>query len=620
MEYLRSQVRTFETEEDVLIPDIIKTWHFATQTNVENLFTSIAAVLALLIKTISSFHEFREAGSDLCRVLLHNDQMKLFDRGLSANRTKEHLISPCLRLLTEIVSFDGGSTAKIVYRQRQSTFQRLDVFLTMRNDLRAEGQGIRKGASLRSNALKYLFANIRLQSREAKCYILAQGRWMRSLFQDIAEDPAPVIQEILSLLQKDVVLDSTLPQSVRRRICNDWTLGRIATLYNYSGQEKAEVGKMSVQQAAHSFLLFVCTSPEHGLLAAGDVNLPLGLEASGNELDSDDDQTSSVGQDGHVRKRHPENQIKLSSFIQSLRPYASILQCDLILACFRVYPKLIHDYFSRKSSFSFEPKLTATWIGYSQLLLATVQLPMPESLLYNDASGDKPSSTTLLNYILPQPLTQKVMTRCLNQNSSLIAFLAIRILNAAFDKYVSVIQIFTSKLQAKDETYSSLWEQAASKLTSEFCQRLPEMKHVISQFRNCPENCMMRRESVSRLLASYYRAIPQVALEEKFDVSATIASALRRAQLDNDICEEDGMRSLDLGHLLEIAGRSPSMQWWHKPGWLTPSRFSMVCLLLSPLHRYCATVALHHTARTLYRSNAKGPRSTNSKVAKIDYD
>ncbi|KAK5010921.1 hypothetical protein LTR60_004863, partial [Cryomyces antarcticus] len=91
------------------------------------------------------------------------------------------------------------------------------------------------------------------------------------------------------------------------------------------------------------------------------------------------------------------------------------------------------------------------------------------------------------------------------------------------------------------------------------------MKDVIAAFRNMSEDNMVQREAITRLLALYYELTPQIALDEKFDVSIALAAALSRAEMAGTPHELGEMRLLELNHLVDIAHRSPNMQWWRKP-------------------------------------------------------
>lgn len=573
--YLQSQAPREGDETSAYLADLTQTWHFAAQSDVEGLFSSVAAVLALLLKTISSFIEFRACGNNLCRSLLQDNQVKLFDRAFSANKVKEHLISPCLRLLTEIVLFDGGQSARSLFRQREITFKRLEIFLSVRKNARDGDLENNKKPSIRNNALRYLYANLRLQNSAAKMSILARGKVVRAMFEGILEDAPNVVLEMLDVLKTDIASDSAITHSAKGGVFSTWTLGRLATLYSYPETENLPQDHQSIQRSAHEFLLLLCTTPGRGVIDSQQ-GIRANVEGGEAGLTKGHKRRSSTVNILHNGKQRYGRNERLASFLQSLRPYASILQSDLIIAVFRILPDMISDYFTRRHSFSFDPKATATWIGYSSFLLATVQLPLTESLIPRN-SGGVPSSqyATIIESILPQPLTQKVMTRCLNQSANLIKFLATRILTSAFEKVAKVLQI-CDEVRSHLKSGHSSWDRMTSKLTAEFCERIPEMEHVIAQFRHCPKENDVLRESITRLLALYYKVIPQIALEEKFDISVAMSAALKDEELTEQSLENDGVRLLEIDHLLAIAHQSPNMQWFHKSG-----AYVFVVLLLS---------------------------------------
>lgn len=561
LDYLQSQVPPEGNEASAYLGDIIKTWHLASQSNVDSLFASVVAVLALLLKSISSFIEFREYGNRLCTTILHDDQIKLFDRGFGTHRAKEFLISPCLQLLTEVVSFDGGNAAKMVYRQREITFKRLDVFLGMRKKSHSDSVNGPTRLSVRENALGYVFASLRLQSPAAKMNIITQGKVLRTLLDDIVEDSSNIILEILRVIRRDIAMDGAISQTTKGRFFNQWTLGQLATLYGYNKSTSLPEGHQGIQKSVHDFLELLCTSPGCGLVetrTSSNVGVP----------DADSLSQPSTQDSIHDEDRRVGGNSRLGLFLQTLRPYASVPQCDLILAVFQSMPELISEYFSSGKSFSFDPKLTTTWIGYSSFLLATVKIPLPESvkpLSVNDTVP--PLYGKIMESIIPKPCTQKVMTRCLNQSVSLVKFFTLQILNAAFEKFARVLEICENvQHHSQDQKNRSAWCRTVAELRDDFCGRVPELKHLVTQFRHCAKESTMLRESTTRLIASYYKVIPQVALEEKFDVSHTLSISLMDLESLDVGQDRSGMRLLELGHLLEIAYHSPNMQWWHKPG------------------------------------------------------
>ncbi|KAL8686150.1 MAG: hypothetical protein Q9218_007312, partial [Villophora microphyllina] len=230
-------------------------------------------------------------------------------------------------------------------------------------------------------------------------------------------------------------------------------------------------------------------------------------------------------------------------------------QRDLVLAAFQAAPELIADYFHKKSTFSFEPKLTATWVGYAAFLLSTIQLPIGKQLVTWKGHGSiLPPTSDLVESILPPPLTSKVLSRCLNQSVGVIKFFAVQILNAAFNKLAYVIHYFR---QAGDDVRGTRCASAASDVLNEFSQRCPDMNHVVILFKSCTANDTTLREASGRLLSLYYQHLPQKALEHKFDISVALSAFVNDVLSTSSQSKESGIQSLVFEHLLKIASCSP---------------------------------------------------------------
>ncbi|KAG8527482.1 uncharacterized protein KY384_007634 [Bacidia gigantensis] len=534
--------------------DLIQSWHFAVQAGVESLCSAISAVFALLLKSISRIPDFRDYGVALCRELLHEDHMNLFDRSLTAHRSKKHLIGPCIRLLTEVVQFDGGSCAKIIYRQRATTFQRLEVFLSMHKEANEQDDdSSKRRPSIREIALEYLIANVKFQTDKAKGFLLKHNLIVRAWLRDVPVDPAWAVRKTLQTLTKDVAEDASLDYHTKIYLFDSSALTDLSKLYNYKGSADVTI-QSQMRELIQDFLLVLLNSRTHGLLQPS-------LDPVRHHRRLDDVKTSK--KDKESKKHDAKDDFKarrnVIRFLQYLRPHADLFHSDLIVKAFDTDPTLSKDYFSAETTFSFDPKLTATWVGYSRFLLAVIQLPIPTSLI-GDGALDDEGLSVVVNCLLPQPLQAKTLTRCLNQHSRLVTFFTINILIAAFKKLDSV----TRKLaKAHNNFFSHNYEED---LKARFAARCPDMRHVIAQFHSCPKDKQSFRENITNLLSLYCRLIPEVALEEKIDVSVVLSERLTAAQESSDQELSVGLDARELEHLLEVAIRSPGMKWWHKPG------------------------------------------------------
>ncbi|KAM3067183.1 hypothetical protein ACMFMG_005448 [Clarireedia jacksonii] len=582
-EYLESQKPGEEDDKSaVYLSDIIQTWSFASQANDESLLSAVPAVLARLLHTLSRKLEFTEYGLRLGRTLLQRRQLELIARSLSSNKSKEYIISPVLRLLRELSTYDGGTLAKNVFRARDYTFKGLARNL----GLRYTGDSVedRSKPSVRTNALRFVLSMVQLLPTDEKRELLNQKDVVMALTKDIKDDPAFLIREALEALKNSVLRNDALPRDSKSKIINLTSLSRIAALYGYVQMDEEEPkGQPPINEITHEFLLLACTSPSLGALNRQNGFYPRGVDAdeiqgADTELDSIDLGLDSIEWMDKFTEKVPVRNTILSVFGQSLRPWSSLQQAELLLLIFKSAPELVADYFITKKSFSLDPKLTATWIGYSAFVFSTVQLPIPQYFGHQERYARlPPPSSIVIESILPQPLTQKVFTRSLkDQPHNLISFFAIRILSVAFSKMQQVLKMY----QEASAASSSIWTQAAERLLDEFCQRVPSIKDVIFAYRELSNTDLMQREAVTKLLVLYYEVTPRIALDAKFDVSDTLTQTLQAVERADLSTEDRAFRILELENLFHFAHFSPGMRWFSKVEVLGISPF-MAMLKLS---------------------------------------
>ena len=592
-EYLEAEKPLEEDDNTaVYLPDLIQTWSFACQSNDESLMSAVPSILALLLKTLSSILELSQYGLRLGQTLLQKQQQELIMRGLTASKGKEFVISPALRLLKEITTFDGGALAKQVFRARDRTFKSLARNLS----LRYTGEGVEdwKKPSVRTNALRFLLSSIKFLPAEAKRELLNQRDIVSNITRDIKDDPPYMVCEVLEILKIHVLQDDALPRDAKTKVVNATSLGRVATLYRYDQpQEDSSTETKAVDAVAHDFLIVACTFPDLGVLNRQAGFYPRGIDPDDtHDADADHDPIDlgldSIEWADKFTDNIPVRNTILSEFIQTLRPWSSTKQNELLLSILRCAPELIADYFFGKKAFGFEPKLTATWIGYAAFIFSALEIPIPKFFGHKERYARlPPPSSIVLESILPQPLSQKVLTRCLNQSHNLITFFAIRLLCVAFIKLKDTLR----KYQEAAAGSSSVWAQAAEKLTNEFCQRCPSIKDVINAFRNLSENDLMQKEATTKLLVLYYEVVPRIAVDAKFDVSGTLAQTLQALHEPSLTPEDRTMRAMELEHLFQFANFSPGMRWFAKSEGLHVSPFIAMLVLFAeapsdiPLHK-----------------------------------
>lgn len=556
-----------EGGDAVCFPDLIQTWGLGESTNQDTLLTSVPSVLAIFLKTISRELEFRDFGLALCKHLLQKDQLRLFNRGLTALKTKEHLISPCLRLLTEIVTFDGGAVARLVYQRRHITFKRMEVFLFLSKSQQEAREEDSQKSTLRRNAQYYLLANLRVQSTLEKSDILEQPKLMRAFLDNIRKDLRDMVMEIIKAVERDIVQDSSVPRKSKSKFFNRGNMERLVTLYGYDREsDEPNPQNVSIANEIHRVLMNVCKTSGLGVLLPESGWYPAGVDPE--NLPAEDDESIELGLDSPIyldkfQKNIPVRNNTLSYLIQCLRPDVDSLQIELLVTIFKVAPELIADFFTKKVMFESDPKLTPSWMAESALLFSIVQLPVPTNCGWREKEPLLPPPISVaIENILPRPLSLKTTTRCLNMNTEVVTLFAVRILTQAFTKLRAVLKIF----RADHGRAQLFWNQASSKLLAEFSRRCPSVKDVVLLFRRTAKEDLQQQEAVAELLTCYYETMPDIALEENFDVSLVLVDVLKRLE-DTEVSEDDSELLLSqLQSVLQIAQQSASLRWWQKPG------------------------------------------------------
>ncbi|KAH8434074.1 NPA1/URB1 family protein [Aspergillus melleus] len=578
--YCDSQI-AYNGEEASCFPDLIQAWGFADTNNNDSMLTMVPSVLALFLKTISSNLDFRDFGTALCKFLMQKEQLRFFNRGLTATKSKEHLISPCLRLLTEVVSFDGGAVARLVYGARYITFKRLEVFLTPNKAQLEEASDDAQKSTLRRNAQRFVLANLRVQHTTAKSDIVEQSKLMRAFFEHIRKDPRDIVIDVIKAVDRDIVQDASLPRNSKKLFFSRWNLERLVTLYGYDREsEDPNPTGFSVANEIHKILMNICTKTELGVLLPETGWYPNGSDPE--SLPADNDASIELGLDSAVyvdkyRESVPVRNGVLSYIIQALRPDTDSLQIELLVAIFKAAPELVADFFSKKIMFVSDPKPVPSWLAESALLFSTVSLPVPRNCGWKDKLPPMPPApSVVIENILPRPLNQKVLTRCLNLNTEIVTLFAVRLITVSFKKLQKVLQIFNS-----DHGVSQpLWKQAAGKLVAEFSRRCPVVKDVIQLYKRTAKEDLQQQEAVAELLSCFYEVAPDSAFEEVLDVSLIMVEILKRFDEPTISSDDSELLLSQLQSILKIAQQSASIRWWQQPASMQFSAFTSVTKVL----------------------------------------
>ena len=609
-DYLQAQVgETSKDSEPNAIRDLIQTWNFASYGKHGGLVSLVTSVIALLVRTISTLIDFRDEGLQICRTILQKPQLKMISQSLSSPSSQAHLISPCLRLLTEIVSFDGGVLAADVFRASAFT---LDVRSTSRNlslwhTSSDDPDEIKRRPSVRTNAVRLLMTHLKFQNSAVKTELLRQGQIFRSLFEHVKHDPGHVLKDILESLSAHVIKDEKILRVSKNFIWTEQNLVNLARVY----KTRSTANPASTEHPhtlIHKFLLQVCCNPKIGLLRAQGGWYPPGThkevqESIDTNTDTLDLGLASLDWFEDFRENVPVLNETLSKFAQGLNPYANEKECELLLRIFKHAPELVADYFLKKE-FPFDPKLSLTWIGFASFIFQVVHLPVPAHFGQRARWYSVPPPTPIvIENILPQPLSQKELTRCLNQSSTLVTYFTVQVLVCALEKLEKVIQRY--RVAAAEQ--GSIWEEAVKQLKAECLLRLPRIRDIFNSFNRVSNDTTLLKEAMLRLLRSFSRILPEATLGENIDFSVPLLVVLTKFQASGADGEDtptgDSQIQLkELDHLLQLAQQHSDVRWWHKSNDTTGSPFATLLKLLAT-GSSAAPQSMHNLLNSILRDH-----------------
>lgn len=540
--------------------DLLQTWSFAVDNNAEAIISAVPAALAQFLRSISGFLEFRSFGLALVDTLLRRDQSKLFERCLVSPRSKPHLASPCVRLLTEMLSFDAGARADAFWARRDLFIHKFDALLEQQNSTQDLNE--RRKPSVRRMALRLFLSMSRYLDSMAKTSFLTQARAFHACLRGLTNDGDDIIVDILSSLNQHIVLDKDIPRGAIVRLFNSSHLDSLATLYRYNvDSEDVDVTEV-VRQAAHKTLVVLCTT-EQGIVMPDSGWYPSHI--SQLRIPPVDDNSINLGLDSLYHDdsvtRPSLSNTTLSLFLQRLRPREDVLQSQLVLATLSASPELTVDYFSKCKPLPPAASDDVLWRSTLAFLFSVIDSPVPEAFGWRDGVPQYPPSPTMtVESILPKPLDRNYATKLLSSADDILKISGARVVTVVLKKLDKVLSSFSR--YPHSNIY--MWDQASSRIMNLMQSKLPPVREVLLAFQHTPHQSTAAYTALLECIATYYEVLPEVATTSSFDVSP-VMSDLCKTLDKQDVDSDDTASTMEqLTHAVRIADRSSSTRWLHK--------------------------------------------------------
>ncbi|KAL1411880.1 hypothetical protein Q8F55_002862 [Vanrija albida] len=549
--------------------EIFNAWKSAEETKNEKLAETAALLLALVLRIITPLPFFRTQAVGIVNKLLAPAEQYDEQLGRLLQSGKRENILAGLSLAAAAVHVDEPDPANLMggtARGRLAT--RVWASITEGGSVKGIGKMLGMRRRTKEGAVEYgdkdpldrpdirhLAIDLILPLLPiAPFHTFAKGI-LPHLYSGLAQDPPTTVYRVLTAMWASI---SGPPPGIARRI--SLTLLDEAAILNISQLlERGAVDPVSgrsVGEIAEGFLQGVTSNPSRGICFADEGWYP--------RQEAEDDGNNRENSDAR-RRKGLHNRI-LSNVVKRLGNRSVDDEGRVggwVIKMFEAMPELIADYWPH-SALSLEPRLDTKWIATMAYVGRVVSLPLPAREKFNQPAPrgtdglsmpprpEPPAVSVIVESVLPSPLTKVHLSKGLQNSSALVQHVTSLALARCLQKLAAVQSLFASIAAELEEGVDGPWTARARELELECRRRVPEVNVIVAFAQKSstmarPQNeddevepsvaarSAMLTETALRLFGLYYKTLPSLTGEAKFDVgkllvSSSSANAERRAR------------------------------------------------------------------------------------------
>ncbi|KAJ3013258.1 UNVERIFIED_CONTAM: nucleolar pre-ribosomal-associated protein 1 [Siphonaria sp. JEL0065] len=432
--------------------EVLNLWYFQQKHEIQRLDIPIMETLSLIV-TCSRLLGSRNVGTSVAKTIIRGHMKQLY-RNLSSK--KHALMQVTMRLLSAMV-VQGSSCARELFVGFNFTLKALPFLFKVK---KPSDKG--KMEDVRGLYIRFLLGFLMYGDANVKKGILETKDTVSSIFKGAHEDhylvnvmkirflfeifvliaASQTIDFIFSVVKKKVIDDTSLARSIKQAFFNNYVLEQITKLLTRddasvegNASEPDEEGNLkTVADITQDFLIHLCTRPGHGICIPEPGWLQVKKIVGGIEGT------------GPVTARYLKHRnAHLLKWISYLRPTEVESEMSILLEVLKNCPELVAPFWDQVS-LSFEGRLSSKWIANMALAANIITLPIPSILASAKGHTDAftilapPSLHTLVENILPSPLTRLAMGRALQHSSQTVKHVTSFVLGRALEKFGLVLQ------------------------------------------------------------------------------------------------------------------------------------------------------------------------------------
>jgi nucleolar pre-ribosomal-associated protein 1 len=341
-------------------------------------------------------------------------------------------------------------------------------------------------------------------------------------------------------------------------LLDESALGHLVELFNREQTEPSS-GR-SVAEMAQAFVEGVTSKPGRGVCFTDEGWYPRKPKESALArlgMDDDDDREMHLSLEDRMR-RGLHNRI-LSNVVRKLG--GKVVDDngrvgEWAIKVFEACPELVAGYWPN-SALAVDPKLNARWIATMAYISSIVSLPCPDISTFRQPlpkgstlelppfRPQPPAISTMIESILPSPLTKTHMTKGLSHPDHLVQLVTAQTLARCLQKLSRTRDLLRSieaeVTRGPGSSEENPWSVCIRQLEMEARRRVPELMVVIAFAQKSAimgqvaedeevdealaSKSAMLTEAALRLFGLYHQAIPAVTRDTKFDVGRLLVSS-----------------------------------------------------------------------------------------------
>lgn len=435
---------------------LVQTWSYYAQINNHAMFAKTTMLILHTLRLLGKNATATEWGSALIKLILM-DYIKVIYRGL--NNVRSQITNPILYLMKEIILFNQSQHVEDFLSFFDFSLTSLPRIMTpSKSELENIGKGNVSGnkhKSLRLSFIEFWIVLItKTPSLLRKDLLIDNFKIMSAWFKymDKTDSPKTMI-DTLNMFIVSILQERMFKRLSKTKILNEFALAKIHHFY-YSNDK-------DLVKKVNEFFIAYGVTPSSSVAFPDNCVWFSESPVSGNN--------SGVEIVVNQREFKIYNKL-LFNVIRLFKPWEDEMQSTTVLKYLEHTPELVAPYcYNLASLGAHDPRMTSYWFGMTMLLGRIINLPIPE-FMKNIESDLVPSTSIVMENILPSSLTKSASTKMLQNDVILIKHLGCQLLIFAFQKLKKILDLYDRKG----------WSSSKASLNTTFLNDIPDLSVIVA--------------------------------------------------------------------------------------------------------------------------------------------